>query len=178
MAKKTSLVPVKELIAVHQDRTGYGNNELAQLLGYSSGNIIAMLKAGSMRLPFNKLAITAEVLHIDLLYLSMCFDAESNFGLTPLLTAISKRTTITLNEEKLITRMRKISDGIDIDLEEHPQQLEAILAAFTAVAEVEKRDHAGAVGRLKGKKRAALANEDRKLAAEADQDQGDEQAAA
>lgn len=174
--KKTALVPVNELIAVHQERTGYKNTELAALLGYPSGNIIAMLKAGTMRLPVNKIALAAEILHIDPLYLAMCVDVESKYNLTPLLVAVSKRTTVTLNEEKLIQKLRKISDDLDIDLEEYPQELAAMLDAFSKAAQVEKRAHLGDVTRIKSKKRAALANKDRKLAAEGsgDDDESDE----
>ncbi len=161
---KMKLVPVKELIAVHADRLGYKPITLAPLLGYSAHNVVSMLISGSMRLPINKVAITAEVLKIDPLYLAMCLDAETNFGLAPLLESISKRTAITLNEEKLIQKLRAVSNGMDIDMDEYPQELDAMVKAYGGAVEREERDYNQDVKRLKEKKRSALSAEDRKAA--------------
>lgn len=157
---------MKELIAVHQERIGYKNMELAQRLGYPSPNVISMLKAGTMRLPIGKINQVAEVLHIDPLYLAMCVDAESNYELTPLLDTISKRTAITFNEETLIRKLRQVSDGLDVNLDEYPQELAAMLAAFDSMVSKERDKHAEEVSHIKTRKRPALTNEERRLAAE------------
>ncbi len=164
--KKMRTTPVKELIAVHQERIGYKNMELAQKLGYPSPNVISMLKAGTMRLPISKITQVAEVLHIDPLYLAMCVDVESNYELTPLLDTISKRTTITFNEETLIRKLREVSDGLDMNLNDHPQELATILAAFGSMVSKERDKYAEEVSHIKTRKRPALTNEERRLAAE------------
>lgn len=152
------VVPVRELISVQADRLGLKNPELAERLGYPAANVVSMIKSGSMRLPINKIAITAEVLQIDPLYLAQCVDAESDFQLGPFLDAISKRTPITLNEEKLIAQLRKIADGVDVDLDDHPQELATIKSAFSAAAHRDRIDFEKDTERLKGKRRSALAN--------------------
>jgi hypothetical protein len=162
---KLKVVPVKELIAVHADRIGIRNPELATALGYPTHNVVSMLKSGAMRLPINKIALAADALKIDPLYLAMCVDAESDFNLAPLLESITRRTAVTLNEEKLIQKLRQVSGGFDIDLSDYPQDFETIVGIFSTVAEKEAMVHDGEVGRLKRKSRSALGSKDRKDAA-------------
>lgn len=166
---KLKLVPVHELIAVQMDRLGLDNPEVARRLGYSSPNVVSMFKAGSMKVPFNKIAPLAELLKVDVVYFGMCADLQGNLGLLPLLESISKRTVVTLNEEKLLVKMRNIADGLDVDLDERPQQLEVILEAFSQAVEKERLEHTLDVGRLKERKRSALLNADRRAAKQAEE---------
>lgn len=156
------VVPVKELIAVHADQIGIRNNELAKAMGYPAHNVVSMLKSGAMRLPINKIAIAAEVLKIDPMYLARCVDAESDFNLAPLLESITKRIAITVNEEKLIQKLRQASNGLDVDLSAYPQELESIVNTFSTVVEKERVAHEGSIRRLKSKTHSAIGSQDRK----------------
>jgi hypothetical protein len=152
------VMPVRELLTIHMERHGVKNIELAQKLGYSAPNVIAMLRAGTMKLPMNKIAVTAQALHIDPLYLANCVNAENGFHLEDLIDAISKRTAITLNEEKLIQALRAASGGADLDLDEYPQARDQIVSIFVTAAKAQIDDDAGLVRAIKNKPRNALLN--------------------
>lgn len=167
---KTKLTPVKELISVQAERLGLENPDIARALGYPSPNVISMLKSGAMRLPINKIARAAAVFKIDPLYLAMCVDAENDLGLTEILNSVTKRTNITLNEEKLIIKMRKIAEELDFDMDDHQQELTEMLDAFGRAVVSARRDHTLDVTRIKSRVRSALGSEDRKKADEPDAD--------
>jgi len=153
------LMPVNELIAVHMERHEIPNTTVAHRLGYASPNVVAMLRAGTMKLPMNKIVPMARVLHIDPMYLAMCVNAENSFNLDELIEAISRRTPVTQNEEKLILALRKASKGRDIDLDEHPDVQAKIISAFAAAADSQADDDDGLIRALKGKRRSALSND-------------------
>lgn len=160
-------VPVRELIATQADRLGIRNGDLAAAIGYQGkSNIISMLTSGAMRLPLNKITVTAKALHIDPYYLALCVDAENSFGLAPLLESLVQRTPITLNEERLILRLRKEAGGMDIDMDEHPKEAAEFLGAYAKMVKRDLDAHKGDVTRLKvAHPRSALSKEDRKRAA-------------
>lgn len=163
---KVKLIPVRELISVQADRLGLKNPEIAERLGYPTANVISMMKSGTMRLPVNKIALAAEILKVDPMYLAMCVDAEAGGGLADLLTSISKRTPITLNEEKLIQDLRGAADGLDIDFDDYPDERNQIITLFQSVAKKESVQMELDVQRIKGKARSALSNADRRAAAQ------------
>lgn len=131
---KSTLRPVKDVLSLAMQQADLSNLELARRVGYS-GSVIAMLKAGDMKLPMNRIGSFASALNIDPVYLAMCVDREGGYGLGAMIESISRRTAITLNEEKLITAMRKIAGGADIDMDDHLQEREAMLAAFGQAAQ-------------------------------------------
>lgn len=160
--KRKTQLKVSELIAAQADLLNLSNNTIAAALNYPSPNVVSMLKAGTMRLPMNKVVQAAQVLQLDPTYLALRVDAETEQGLTPLIESISKRTAITLNEEKVIQRMRSISNNMDINLDEYPEILDKMMAAFTDAVQRESITIDTTLDRLKSKPRSALNN---KLAA-------------
>lgn len=155
-SQSIKVVPVRELIAVQAERLNLRNADLARALGYDTPNVISMLKSGTMRLPFNKIGRAAEALKIDPLYLALCVDAENDFGMAALLQSISNRTVLTLNEEKQIAKQREIANGLDIDLDEYPQQFSEMLAAFAEAVRKEQISHNADLDRLANKARSAV----------------------
>lgn len=152
--------PVRELIALHKERVNFSNAELAERLEYPAANVISMLLNGSMKLPMNKVALAAEALHIDVVYLSKCVDAENGGALSGLLEAISKRTPLTANEERLILAMRAAANNVDLNMDEHPQLFEAIVSNYGAAAAQVAAVNEETIRHLKMKKRSALAKGD------------------
>lgn len=161
---KVKLIPVRELLSVQAERLGLKNHEIAERLGYPTPNVISMMKSGTMRLPVNKISLAAEVLKIDPMYLAMCVDAESGGGLAELLTSISKRTPITLNEEKLIQDLRGAADGMDLDFDSYQDERNQIITLFQTVAKKESVQMELDIRRIKGNARSALSNSARRAA--------------
>jgi hypothetical protein len=151
---------VRELIALHKSRMGYKNVELASLLNYSAPNVISMLESGMMKLPMNKVALTAQVLQIDPLYLAMRVDAENGFSLTSILEAVSKRTPVTLNEEVLIRALRAAVNGRDVNLSQHPNALEAMCELYVSATGDDAIEEEALLRILRKTKRSALAKGD------------------
>lgn len=162
------LTPTRELIATQAMRLGITNPELAEKLGYASSNanFISMLKSGAARLPFDKIAPLASALQIDPLYLARCVSAESKQDISGLLDAISKRTPITLNEEKLIQRMRHLSDGLDIDTDDFPQLTAEMLAIFETMVRSTRASFDSDIQKIKQAPKSALHGADRRMSAE------------
>jgi hypothetical protein len=96
--------------------------------------------------------------------------------LATIVESVAKRTPITLNEEKLIQRLRSIANGLDIDLDDYTQELEQIASIFASVAEREHRDFEGDLSRIRSKNRSALAAGERREA-EAAQKEAEHKAA-
>lgn len=144
----SSIIPVRELIATQMDRLQLSPAWVAAEVGYSSANIISMLKRGSMRLPLNKLSAMARALQIDPLYLARSMDNDDNLGLTELLDAVSKRTAVTANEEQLILKLREVTQGIDPNYYDYPDLFEELVERAQALAGKAATDHAGAISRI------------------------------
>lgn len=153
---QSNLRPVRELVANHQKMLEMSNIELAHRLGYANGNVIAMLKAGTMKLPPDKIGLAAAALQIDPLYLAQCANADQDWGIDVLLEAVSRRTPITANEEKMILHMRKLAQGDDVDLDEHPVEREVIMHAFADAVKRVKNETEGRLERLREKTRSAI----------------------
>lgn len=157
-ANQTKLPSVGELIARQMDELGMKdeNSRLAALTGYNSGSVIAMLKAGTMKLPPNKIPVFATALRIDPYYLLMCRDQNGELGLKDLVDSIVSRPVLTHNEEKIIQRLRKVNNGLDIDPDEYPQDFEVLVSAFKNMADHESISHETTIARL-SKPSSALA---------------------
>ena len=56
---------VPTLIAARQATLGLRDEDIAQALGFTNPKIVAMLKAGTIKLPVNKVAAAAKVLQVD-----------------------------------------------------------------------------------------------------------------
>jgi transcriptional regulator with XRE-family HTH domain len=160
-ALKENKMTVGELIAVHTELVGITNIDLAAKLGYKSPNVISMLKAGTMKLPVNKIAALASALRIDPLHLAKQVCNENGFQLDGVLDALTKRVAITHNEEKLILALRGASENFDLNLDDHPETMKAIVGAYTQVTAGERATEEEILRQLKTKKRSAVAQNDK-----------------
>lgn len=55
---------VREQIAIGQERLGFSDDQLAAALGYESGNVVACIKKGLMRLPAGRVPELAQALEL------------------------------------------------------------------------------------------------------------------
>jgi DNA-binding CsgD family transcriptional regulator len=95
--------------------TGLTNAEIAEKLGYDRGNVIAMLKSGSMKLPLNKIAAMADVIGVDRVYLLEKALMEVDPSLWDILSNVMGGRPITNNERALLDHIRGFAGDLDID---------------------------------------------------------------
>lgn len=131
-------VTIGELLRLQMEKIGRSNRELASDLNYKNENVIAMMRSGKMRLPFDKVGSAARSLQLDPVYLMMRWSAESGADIMGVLNSIFTRKVLSRNEERLIEKLRPINQGIDVDLDAHPEALNEILAIYTKVVERER----------------------------------------
>ena len=55
---------VSQLITISQERLGLSDDQLAAALGYESGNVVACIKKGLMRLPAGRVPELAQALEL------------------------------------------------------------------------------------------------------------------
>lgn len=150
---RISDLPVKQLLAVKFAETGLSNAELANKLGYESQNIISMLKAGSMRVPVNKVAVLAVVANIDPVFLLEKVMTETQPEVWDALKSIIGNQLLTKKEMALVDHIRATLNGVEVDLmDEHvTRAIDPVLASLkkresaliSAAVEVVSRPAAG-----------------------------------
>ena len=130
-------ITVRQLIVSQSHKLKIGTKELAALVGYPVPSVVSMIKAGSMKLPLDKVPAMAAALQVDPIYLARLVDSESGGRVLPVLEAILRRSAITENECWLLEHLRDLSGGVDLDLRRHPDQLGVIFAAWQKACEIE-----------------------------------------
>lgn len=151
---------MREMIAFHQEVVGIKSADLAAALGYSNANVVSMLRAGTMTLPNNKISRLASALHLDPLHVAITLNEENGFNLGAILEAVSKRTAVTLNEEKLILAMREAAAGNDINFDKQPQLLAKLMDTHLEIVKAETDLSDETLAQLRTKKRSAVAQPD------------------
>ena len=128
---------VRQLIVSQSRKLNIGTKDLAALVGYPVPSVVSMIKAGSMKLPLDKVPAMAAALQVDAIYLARLVDSESGGRVLPVLEAILHRRAITEHECWLLDQLRELSGGLDVDLRRHPDQLGLLLAAWQKACELE-----------------------------------------
>lgn len=63
--KKDDAVLPHHFISLAIAATGKSNQEIADEIGIPRGNVIAMIRSGSMKLPINRVAAMAKAIEVD-----------------------------------------------------------------------------------------------------------------
>ena len=95
------------------------NVEIARRLGYTRPNVIAMIRTGAMKLPFDKVPALAQVLGLDplaLLRRVMVEYAPEQWATME--KVIGQERLVTRNEAELLRRVRGLLHGDDLALTE------------------------------------------------------------
>lgn len=125
----TSAIPLHEFLVRRQDEAGLKNFELAEMTGYGSPNVIAMLRNGAMPFPVNKTKKFAAALGIDPIFMLKRVLETRNPELLEVIEDILGESLVTAAEFALISQLRKEMDGIELDLDKHPDVRDALRAA-------------------------------------------------
>jgi len=128
-SSRTSAIPLNEFLVRRQDEAGLKNFELAEMTGYSSANVIAMLRNGAMPFPVNKTKKFAVALGIDPVFMLKRVLETRNPELLEVIEEILGENLVTSAEFNLIAQMRKEMEGIELDLDKHPDVRDALHAA-------------------------------------------------
>lgn len=105
---------VSKLIADHQKCLNIDDAQLAMALGFERPNIIAIIKAGRLLLPANKVAAFAAALSINPAYFLRTFLAETAPDVLAAVDALLVPQLLTANEAKLVENYRQLSRGQDV----------------------------------------------------------------
>lgn len=139
---------VKDVLRIRLKDLGIKNVELAHSLGYPNGNVIAMMKGGSMRLPANKTPMAAKMLQVDPLFLLGKVVAENDPELWDMITALSGTCLVTASELALIKLVRNQLDGHDVNLAETPEFTQAVTPVLNAILKRENVLAVAAISRV------------------------------
>lgn len=132
-------LPVRDILKVRMADLEVKNIELARLMGYPTGNVIAMMKSGSMRLPVNKVGIVAKTLNLDPVFLLGKLIEENDAGMWAAIKSVmGNNRLLTENEGFFLDMVRETLEGHDIDLVGCGELLQATKPILKSIA---KRQH-------------------------------------
>ena len=102
---------VNQLIIISQERLGLNDDQLAAALGYESGNVVACIKKGLMRLPASRVPEMAQALELDHGQLMRMLLKELDPTTLAAIETCLGPLHLTPGEAQLITTLRKESKG-------------------------------------------------------------------
>lgn len=158
--KSKSAIPMKEFIVRRQEEAGLSNAELAQMTGYDSVNVIAMLRNGNMAFPLNKVKVFAKALGVDPVFMLQRALEARNPELLDVIQEILGRQMVSENQAKLLEFFNKELGGQEFDVMQHPEFIEGVRPLLAKVANREVALHKAAMEAIKrnykpGPKKAA-----------------------
>lgn len=130
-------LPVKDVLKIRMKDLEVKNTDLQKALNYSHPNVIAMMRAGKMRLPPGKVAITAKMLAIDPIFLLGKVVTETDPELWESISSLMADRLVTANEVTLLALIRQWLEGHDVDLAHHPEFVAAVEPVLKTIADRE-----------------------------------------
>lgn len=105
---------IAELLALFQETSHMDDDELAKQLGLGKGNVVAMMKRGSVRLPMDKVEPLAEVTGIDFDDVLELALQEREPALLHLFQRIRARNTLSASEQRLVEYCRTLAGDREV----------------------------------------------------------------
>ncbi|TXL78265.1 helix-turn-helix transcriptional regulator [Vineibacter terrae] len=102
--------PLHQFLAKRIDESGLTHREIADAIGYSRSNIVAMIKMGEMRLPISKIPALADVLGMERVELLRLALAEYQPEMLETINQVI-REAVSENERRLLAELRKMIGG-------------------------------------------------------------------
>jgi len=130
-------LPVKDVLKIRMKDLGIKNLDMQEAMGYNHPNVIAMMRAGKMRLPPGKAAIAANLLAIDPVFLLGKVVAESDPELWDTISGLMADRLVTANEVTLLAFIRQKLQGHDVNLAQSQPFLTAIEPVLNTIADRE-----------------------------------------
>lgn len=98
------------LIEQHQQRQSISDEDLALDLGYSSADVLRLVKQGALLFPLEKILILAEALNVDPAEIFRAAMSDMPVVLT-LIDQLYPMASLTVAERNLIMHLRELSGG-------------------------------------------------------------------
>lgn len=130
-------LPVMDVLKIRMKDLGVKNTDLQKALDYNHPNVIAMMRAGKMRLPPGKVTITANLLGIDPVFLLGKVVTETDPELWESISGLMADRLVTANEVTLLALIRQRLEGHDVDLAQHPEFVAAVEPVLKLIADRE-----------------------------------------
>ena len=111
-----SSLPVEDILKIRMKDLSITNSDMQEALGYSTPNVIAMIRTGKMKLPASKANITARKLQIDPVFFLGKVITELDPLLWEVITEVLSGQLLTANELELVKFIRERLDGHDVNL--------------------------------------------------------------
>ena len=138
--KKDDAVLPHHFISLAISATGKSNQEIADEIGIPKGNVVAMIRSGSMKLPINRVAAMAKAIDVDPMKLLRVVMSEGDAALLKAIEEIAGTRVVTENEFALIEFIRHHSKNLDIDWKSRPEFSEPLLESIERLRQRESRE--------------------------------------
>jgi hypothetical protein len=160
-AKQEDAVPLHVFISIAANKTGKTNQEIAEEVGFTRGNVVAMIRSGSMKVPVNRVMSLAKAIDVDPLTLLRKTLGESGGEILDVIQVVTGKNAISDNEALLVDFVRTTSGNLDIDWTSRPEFTDALTPAIKLIRTRETRNATMAIkkrhesdGRFAGQKKS------------------------
>lgn len=146
--KKDDAVLPHHFISLAIAATGKSNQEIAEEIGMSRGNVIAMIRSGSMKLPINRVSAMAKAVNVDPVTLLRKVMTPGDLEVLKTLEEVAGTRAISENEFGLIEFVRHHSKNLDIAWQSRPEFAEPLLEAIERIKNRESRESVRQIDKL------------------------------
>jgi hypothetical protein len=143
-----SALTVQEILRIRMEELGVKNVDLSSFLGYKMPNVIAMMKAGTMRLPANKAEDVARILQLEPTFFLMKVIAENDADLADVISRVMGRKMVSENEFNLLKFVREALKGFDVDLCSDKDFTQAVSPVLKSISEREDQVKKASIARI------------------------------
>jgi hypothetical protein len=102
---------IASLMTDRQKALGLDDAQLADALGYSRGNVIALIRSGVMKLPVNKIRALGEALQVDPAVVLTAVLREQLPALLDVIMDVIGPLKLTETERRLLVHLRALPGG-------------------------------------------------------------------
>jgi hypothetical protein len=139
-AKKEDAVLPHHFISLAIAATGKSNQEIAEEIGIPRGNVIAMIRTGSMKLPINRVSAMAKAIDVDPITLLRKVMSQGEAEILKSIEEITGSRAVSANEFGLVQFVRHHSNNLDIAWSSRPEFAEALLESIERIKTRESRE--------------------------------------
>jgi hypothetical protein len=114
---------VAEYLAAQIALSGKSQADIAREVGYDRGNVVNMMKQGTLKLPITKVGPFAKALGVDPVHLLRLTLGEYMPETMAAMEEIVGRALVTENEQRMLEVIRKAAAGRDVQLNREQERL-------------------------------------------------------
>lgn len=139
-AKKSDAVPVHQFISLAVSKTGKTNQEIADEVGFTRGNVVAMIRSGSMKCPLNRVVRLAKAIDVDPADLLRRTLGPNDAALLETFQEISGARIVSSMEYEFIEWVRRVSGNVDVGWHNRPEFITAAQPVIETIAKQVSRE--------------------------------------